>query len=64
VGFHAKANPELQTAENQASVLRQMDSIGNLRAYFSQVHTTGQSALRALHEANLMRDELLDEGEI
>lgn len=40
---HLKADPSMQTAEGQASVLRQMDSIGELMGYFQVI----------LHQAKL-----------
>jgi len=58
---HRRANPEMQTEEIQKQVLRQMDSIGTLKAYFDQIYTLGRTAERALDDAMKCRDEMLED---
>lgn len=57
---YLKADPAMQTPEKQASVLRQIDSIGNLSAYFTTIRTEGMMADKTIADAETDRVELLN----
>ena len=47
-----KADPNLQSAEKQASIVKQMDAIGSLSRYFQEVYIKA-----AIAEKSLVADE-------
>lgn len=59
---HLKADPSMQTAEKQASIIKQMDAIGAVTQYFQTVLTLANMARKAMAADEEMRDELLAEG--
>lgn len=56
---HAKADPEMQTPERQANIVRQMDSIGNLSSFFQAIRIQGESATKTVDDALTDRNEIL-----
>lgn len=54
---HAKASPVCDSPESQASILSQIDAIGNFRAYLGLIMQEGNMAERAVgqHEEELER---------
>ena len=61
---HLKADPNMQTPENQAAIIRQMDSIGCITGYLNNVTHQAMLAEKAIEADEETRDELLSgEGE-
>lgn len=58
---HLKADFNMQSVENQDFVIRGIDSIGNLRAYFSKIFQKGRGAESALVDHENTREALLAE---
>lgn len=58
---HLKADPVMQTPEKQASIIRQMDSIGNLTDYFNTVRQKGVMSANTITDCETDRDALLNE---
>lgn len=56
---HAKADPAFGTPERQASIIRQMDSIGNLADYFRTVRSQGEIAQKSVDDAYIDRAEIV-----
>lgn len=59
---HAKANPALQSADSQRSIIQQMDAIGSLTQYFDTVFHKAALAEKAIAADEETRDEILAEG--
>jgi hypothetical protein len=59
---HAKANPNLQSAESQASILRDIDAIGALAAFFSLVSRNADIARIQLRDNEETRADILENG--
>lgn len=59
---HLKANPQMQSAERQASVIAQIDAIGGLVQYFQTVSQQASMAQRAIESARAEIDALNEEG--
>lgn len=59
---HLKSDVSMQTPERQASILAQMDAIGNLNQYFTTVLRTADLAKKNIAADEETRDELLAEG--
>ncbi len=59
---HLKADPNMQTPERQASVIRDIDSIGALTSYLNLVYLNADRALRQIDVDSVTRDEILSEG--
>lgn len=57
-----KADPSMQSAEMQASIIKQMDAIGAVAQYFQTLHYLALMARKAMAADEEMRDELLAEG--
>ena len=57
-----KADVNMQTTERQASIVKQMDAIGNLTQYFQLVFTKASLAEKAIAFDESERDLLLEEG--
>lgn len=54
---HLKSDPAMQSATSQASILAQIDAIGNLGQYLRQISQNGERA-----QANIVQaEELIDE---
>lgn len=56
-----KADPAMQTPEHQASTLRSIDAIGELRQHFLAITNMGNMAQRGLEADEGTRNELLAE---
>lgn len=61
---HLKADFQMQSPEQQDFIIRGMDSIGNLRAYFSKIYQQGNAAINAMNAAEEAREEILSESVI
>lgn len=59
---HLKADPSMQTAERQLSVLTQIDAIGGLLQYFHTLVHSGSIAAKSIETSEAVRDEMLAEG--
>lgn len=59
---HLKAAPDMQTAEKQADIVRQMDAIGALNQYFQTVFYKAEMADKNIEADELTREELLAEA--
>lgn len=57
-----KADPNLQSAENQESIIKQMDAIGAFQQYLNTCLALGNMAEKALEEDEATREEILAEG--
>lgn len=57
-----KADPDYQTPERQASILRQIDAIGELGEYFRTVRIQGEMAQKAIDTDEAERELLLNEA--
>lgn len=53
---HAKADPQCQTAETQAAIIRDIDAIGTLNSYFRNIYQNANAAENALAQH---REELV-----
>ena len=58
---HLKADPSMQTPERQASVITQIDAIGNLAAYFRTVGFNANIALKAVENDEATLEEIAAE---
>lgn len=58
---HLKGDPNMQTPEYQASIIKQMDAIGALNQYFNTVFHRASLAEKAIAADEETRDELLNE---
>lgn len=58
---HAKGNPELQSADKQAAVIRDIDAIATLAQFFITVDQKAAIAARQLESAHETRAELAGE---
>ncbi len=56
---HLKADPNMQTPERQASVIRDIDAIGSFHGYLNLVYTNADRAARQIDNDTVTRDELL-----
>ena len=59
---HLKADPALQNPDSQASIVRQMDAIGNLKAYFLVLRMNASLAGKEIADANNMIEEIMFSG--
>lgn len=57
-----KSDPNMQDAESQDSLIKQMDAIGGLRQYFSAVLQLSRMAEKAITDDEQTREEILAEG--
>lgn len=57
---HLKADPAMQTPTAQASIIRQMDSIGNLADYFNTIRQNGAMSANTIADCEKDRMELLE----
>jgi hypothetical protein len=56
-----KANPGVQDADNQAGIIKTIDSIGELRQYFQKIINIGNMAENSLDSYEEDREALLQE---
>ena len=59
---HLKADPNMQSAESQKSIIMQMDAIGALKQYLGLILTQAGMAAKQIESDEAYRDELLEEG--
>lgn len=59
---HLKADPNMQSADAQKSIIGQMDAIGAFKQFIQLVSFKGDMANKALASDEQTRDELLAEG--
>lgn len=59
---HLKADPAMEGAASQASILKQMDAIGSLKQYFVLLTQQGALAIKSIEFDEATRDDLLAEG--
>lgn len=59
---HAKANPNTQAPEIQQDIIKQIDAIGNLAAYFRTVGQQAELAKQAIAADEETLQELRNEG--
>jgi len=57
-----KADPNLQSAEKQASIVKQMDAIGALDQYFTTIYQKAAIAEKDLLSSEQERELLIAEG--
>jgi hypothetical protein len=60
---HLKADPSMQTPERQASIDRDITSIGSLLQYFRTVEQSASIAAKAIELGEVERDEILNGGD-
>ena len=60
---HLKADPSMQSAESQRSIIQQMDAIGALKQYLNLVLIQAGMATKQIELDEAVRDEILEEGE-
>ena len=58
---HLKADPSMQSAESQASIVKQIDGIGSLEAFFRVIEIKARQADKAIESDELTMAELLAE---
>lgn len=58
---HARAEPALQSSEEQTQLLRRIDGVGFLRQFFNSIFQFGQTAERTLESHRDTRAELMSE---
>lgn len=58
---HLKADPNMQTPERQASVIRDIDAIGSFHGYLNLVYSNADRATRQIEIDTVTRDEILME---
>lgn len=61
---HLKADPNQQTADVQASIVKQMDGIGALLSYFRKIEMQAELAKQAIEDDRETLQELMEEGVI
>lgn len=59
---HLKADHNMQSDDDQASILSQIDAIGNLTHYFRAIRHNANMAEKAIEEGEQGLDELRGEG--
>ena len=57
-----KADPAMQSAENQASIIQAIDAIGHFRQYINTIMQLGNMARKAVNDDQEAREEILAEG--
>lgn len=56
-----KADPNMQSEESQAEIIKQMDSIGSVRQYLSAIIQMGRMAEKAIADDEATREAILEE---
>lgn len=59
---HLKADPEFQTEERQAELMKAIDAIGSLRNFFRAVYQIGRMAEKAKADHEEARNEIMAEA--
>lgn len=59
---HLKADHNMQSPENQAAIMTQIDAIGSLTHYFRTLRHNANMAEKAISESEETLDELRGEG--
>jgi hypothetical protein len=59
---HLKASPDMQTAEHQAAITRDIDAIGTLNEFFNNTAALARMSNKELGDVEAMRAEILAEG--
>jgi hypothetical protein len=59
---HLKADPAMDRPDKQANILRDIDSIGALSGYLSEIERRADLAKREIADNELMLEELRSEG--
>jgi hypothetical protein len=57
-----KADPGMQSVEDQAQIVKAIDAIGSLRQYFITLGQLGSMAQKSISDCEESREELLAEG--
>lgn len=57
-----KGDPEVQSPERQAAIIRQMDAIGCVQSYLRKIERDVQQAIKDLEDAEADRVEVLTGG--
>lgn len=61
---HLKSDPHMQTPEQQAGIIKEMDGVGSLRGYFQVIFMQAQHAIDAISESEEVLEEIRNgEGE-
>lgn len=60
---HMKSYPDQDSPAKQASIVQQIDSIGNLARYFDTVATLGTMAAKDIEGAEATLEDLRNEGQ-
>lgn len=58
---HVKADANMQSAESQQAILKQMDAIGSLANFFRTVRYHAEMSRKAIADSEELRNELLSE---
>ena len=61
---HLKAAPEMQSAQDQERIVREIDAIGALPAYFRAIRHQAAQAAKSLVEDEETLEALTQEGEV
>lgn len=59
---HAKSNPALQSAADQAAIVRDIDAIGSLAQFFNTIGQRAQIAGKQMRDIDEARAEIIAEG--
>ena len=58
---HLKADPNMQSADTQKSIVTQLDAIGALSQYFRTVRQQGEMARKTIAYSEEAREEMIQE---
>lgn len=58
---HLKADPNLQSSEKQAAVVRDIDAIGAFKMYLETIAFLGRDAERSIADAEAQKQEIEEE---
>lgn len=59
---HLKSDPEMQTPERQANIIRDIDSIGSFRGFLDLIKRKGDMARRGIESAEAEIESIEQEG--
>lgn len=57
----AKGDPNLQSPEIQASIIRQIDAIGSVQDFLRLISSQADQAIKMIEDAEALREEILAE---
>lgn len=60
----AKGSPSLQLPEHQEAIIKSIDGIGALKAFFRATDLMGSNAAAAIEDSERLLEELAEEGEV